>query len=1214
MGMHLAHGPSALEELAAAAAEVPGGGGPDAVAPPRGFHPPGTATTAELAKLAATVGARLADVPHIAGAPWTRQARVVDAAGYVPYPVHVTHPAVAGRRVAAATCSAAATTVFIPAAVERLAPDATDDLGGRVLTLTGTALASVCRVAAARRWAGSEGDDDDGGSGVPDGTGMVPIPGVYVAVEPTPRQPGARGAAANTASVPPCLLQAYFPEGWQAASHVDVPDGDNDASALGDDGVMHHVARSNPAAVLDALRFVSPAVPTPVVATVSVVALPPRPRVAVASADAGATPMPTGTSSTAVALARQVVARAGVEPTLAARCQLLAGHPSLSLHAVPSITAALPPTLRIDARDARARPAVTLRGAALFGAALLDAVAAPDAEALIDAVRAAVAAREEEEAAVVAADAAGGRPLLSADASRAAAGSTRGSATGWGSLPPPPSLSPHAGDRPGGSSGLAIMSPPAHGVASAVPGDLLRLGSHLGSGGSGGGDDGMMGISASVGDLTMPTLHLARTSGAPDMPHAVRVRFQVARRAADGTETVISMSAPTAGWYTVTYDEALVNVGEAVNRMTGTDAAAGNARAALSTVVAPRAGPAGGRTPSMFARSTAPGGGGGDDDDDDAKSGDDGDEEGCVGTYGATITCVLPDLVLASPDDDDSHERAPVSAGSAASSGHPSSPRAASALASEVAAALCARQVTVSEFMALWSGTATTGSDGGGMPAGMAAKITSLRDVAPPSIAATLRAEHSHGGSGHGGGEPSPAAADAGAGALIVRPQISVNGGVDFVAADPSVYITLFNPAVTRVVPPVGPAAARTTITIQGSGFVPSAKLAVRLTPLAPPPPPSSGASSATAAPTHAAGAPIIVPARFLSSTALVATLPPLSVGADASGGGAGYASWSVEVTIDGDSYTGSEAARFVAYAGGVRGAMPVLVPVAGGRVRLTLDPVSIPSYDALAGLAVSGAAGALQASASAASLTGSAGGTRRSSAVLTIDATAAPAAPGVPAAALMSPTGRPVSTKSRRTSAVGGAPATPVEGAGAAGAAGAGTPGAGAAPVGGDCWLPPVTRVGHPAYGLGSQLLSATLTSDRAGGMRFDDLQVIAELEEDGVSVVLPPLSLVTSRASSASSTSSSRGGDASSGSARTVNLQLVIAGVPVGAPQRLHYFGTWPPVPPPPRAVTIAHTHHQHPPPHHHVRRPSLLDHHVSWSQEGGLWRRAHGRGGRP
>jgi len=932
-----------------------------------------------------------------------------------------------------------------------------------------------------------------------------------------------------------------------------------------------------------------------------------------------------------------------VQPTLGLRGQVLPGRLTLAFTALPLVKASHPSVVKMEsggesAGGGRAADTlITLQGDALFGCALLDASARGDAEALIDTVKAAVRLRETEEAGLVAVARSGNgsasrsghgggdsTALTSPGTSLAVGLSPIASERGFsaGSMDAgfrggadqrstpfglAPGTTPLPGARQGGASlAVAGLALPSRTAASAAVSAAVQGGPE-----SGDGPEGEM-------DLTMPTLHLSRGSGTRDMPDEVLVRFavlhahpagaggppatpasaelaaahssfQAGRRGGagerQGSEAAISSSTLAAarllgysdavrGWYTVRYDEEMVNVGSAINVMTGTTAAAANAKSVLSSSVVSGGGRGlsssnaglgsglGGGSSAMHGAGTGIGGGGGGDDEDE-EGAEDGDDEGVIGRYTATIACPLPSFPpalanLAGGGID----------GGVADGGPVHIPDAVHAA-----------------WRALVEGTTTVAS--WAKRGDDAARGASAGGAAPPEDAAALFNFN------HAFDEwcvSQSSGSDAG-GRILLRPEISINGGVDFIPSLAAAVITAFAPSFSHVSPPAGPASGGYTMWIRGSGFIDTPSLAVRFS--------------------HpVTGTMTVVPATWVDGNTLQCTAPPLPL-SDGGGGGAmvtsGHTSYSIAVTADGSSFATHPRLQVVVYAGGVDRVAPSLVPLgAGAALQLTLSgtaagyrntdgyvgdlpppPAPVGQLSPLAPVASATVPAPAPSSGSATPATGGAGG-RRSSLDKgkdkdkdkdKADVAEPPASPrsaaGAGGAKPHGASGRRASNSQEGTRHAAAAATA----AAAAVSTPAPEPAPTAAPLPADHWLPLVARIGHPRVGVGSQV--ALRLVNPALRVEVGSLPVVAEARGGALTATIPPLRHLLEAAvpvgdeevedGALASGRSGTGGDVAilgagtaketfTPAARSWQAQLVVAGVPHSHVFPLRFYGQCP------------------------------------------------------
>jgi hypothetical protein len=1037
----------------------------------------------DLQLLAAASGTRLRDAPAVLGAPWERasvpRADPVDGGEVLLSPTLLDAPFLAGgRRASAVSCGQHCTSVFLPALLQAVDPQVTLDTGGRKLTLSGQALGSLCRLGRAYRDAADAGQLSAtlaarnpnaelcalAHEAFPDGTGMVPIPGLLARFTVLPRQPGKRaddppefgdedseggggaeGADGGTTgpgdSGQVFYAKAYYPAGWRSDPAADVPGRANDVLVAAAGGAFHTQQGAvggrqlAPPPNLDAVVVVAPTVPRPCAVGISLIVKPPRPWVAGLSDAAAALPLPigpaaapldlvlaagpaseqaaadaaaaTGTSGPGAAAGERALEEEEAVPsssvsgigaftaqhpsTLRRRGQVVAGRVALNFVTLPVINQAAPAMLRLPEPSRATRgaaagagtravgggrgvdhgaaasaaaashgaqaPIVTLSGEHLFGAALTDSAAGPVAESLIDLVKAAVQAREREEAFLLVSEV--GLPALAGlNADGAPSGSplslTRG-ASAAGTVAPA-----HTERR--GSAG-----------SSSVP---------LGQA-----EDERI-------DLLLPTLHLKRGFGGPDMPHGVLVRFAVysAPALAPAAATSAAFPAPAAaaarpgrgaavataasippppaatdplagakllgqsdtvrGWFTCAYDEHLVHVMHAVDRMTGTTQAATKAASSAggpgsggTTVLGSRFG--GGSVMSAAASGLfGPSGGGAssrkdaEDEDEDEEEEDDGDDEGVVGRYSATVSCALPDLSA-------------ITGGSPRGSGSQSDdiPEAVESLYRQVLAG----EVPIDSLGLASVTAAPTGAHAGLAGAGGQGGVASAAATSfsfEEQFEAAVRAR--------GGG---------GSGALLLRPEVSVNGGRDFIAGAPQSVITAFSPVFSHVTPPCGPGAGGYALKIRGLGLVDAPNLQVRFTRLPGPEGASSGAEAGTSVVARAAFVdsstlsvmvpelPAPIPAAPLSPKGSAGSGSPRAAGASAptpAPVAVGHASFRVEVSTDGGAtFSSGPHMQLVAHWGGdVHASLAapqsvILVPTGGQMLQLPLQARTMPCFDA---------------------------------------------------------------------------------------------------------------------------------------------------------------------------------------------------------------------------------------------------------------------------
>lgn len=927
-------------------------------------------------------------------------------------------------------------------------------------------------------------------------------------------------------------------------------------------------------------------------------------------------------------------------PTMRRRGQVLHGAPTLDFLTLPIVNEAQPPLLRlpepaaaasveaqggsVSARSGAAAPGVaeggasagtgavaappedapvvTLAGEHLFGAALVDPLAAPVAEHLIDLVKAAVRAREREEAYLLVSEA--GLPPLPLP-NREDAGATVPARLGRGGV---------GGEGREGKGGDEDDDEGFGGVDGSDDEDNGVRG-----GGGGAGSRRFAGLRSEGGragerkagdyadddegaededeareqgekiDLLLPTLHLQRGTGDAAHPDGVLVRFAVysapapaasrgggargrsrspgtARSGASagsggsasagdaasaGTSSsaalspidslsplaapqppsasdagiiaaptspkpkadptlgakLLGHSAPARGWFSLHYDEHLLHVGAAVDKMTGTTKAAAKIAAAptaggssvfasgssvfnsgssvfaggskfagsvFSTAASGASAFGGGGGGGAGAgRSTHSGGGAsaydaGDDEDDEEDAEDD---EGVIGRYSATISVRLPDVasVLAR-----AHGGAGGSSSSAAGGG--------------AGAGLPAVPDAIwSAFKALLAGSMKSGAAGSSWLAAAAASALRL-DGASAAAAAAFSWEREF--------EAAVAKRRSAGGGLLLRPEISVNGGKDFIAGAPASVITAINPSVSHVAPPVGPGAGGFDLVIRGTGLVDAPNLLVRFTPLLPPSASVADEHAAAEAAAAAAEAAITVKAAFIDATAVRCVVPELPrIAADgslltAAGDVApGYGSYSVQLSSDGGrTFSGGPRMRLVGWWGAAAPAGPIpgsavgagagtlpllLVPMGGRTIKLPLAPRSAAAGATATSASFDAWCDGDNAPAGAAAGGGAAGGpgssplrSRMSS--LASDGTGPGGAIGGAAAGGAGGPGSVPSISppsSPRAGAAGGSGASVASMASASGPAGSASQLSLALR---GSWVPPIALVGHPIHGLG--------------------------------------------------------------------------------------------------------------------------------------------------
>jgi hypothetical protein len=413
---------------------------------------------------------------------------------------------------------------------------------------------------------------------------------------------------------------------------------------------------------------------------------------------------------------------------------------------------------------------------------------------------------------------------------------------------------------------------------------------------------------------------------------------------------LLGQSEPVRGWFTCAYDEHLVHVMHAVDRMTGTTQAATKAASSAggpggggTTVLGSRFG--GGSVISAAASGLfGPSGGGAssrkdaEDENEDEEDEDDGDDEGVVGRYSATVSCALPDLSA-------------ITGGSPRGSGSQSAgiPEAVESLYRQ----LLAGEVPI-DALGLASGITAPARSA---PAGAGGEASHTASA----VAASFSFEEQF--------EAVVRTRGGGSGALLLRPEVSVNGGRDFIAGAPQSVITAFSPVFSHVTPPCGPGAGGYALKIRGLGLVDAPNLQVRFTRL---PGPEGDASGA------AAGSCVVARAAFVDSSTLSVTVPelpapmpaaPLSPKGSAgsgsprtAGGSAptpapvavGHASFRVEVSTDGGAtFSSGPDMQLVAHWGGdVHASLAApqsvfLVPTGGQMLQLPLQARTMPCFDA---------------------------------------------------------------------------------------------------------------------------------------------------------------------------------------------------------------------------------------------------------------------------
>lgn len=649
-------------------------------------------------------------------------------------------------------------------------------------------------------------------------------------------------------------------------------------------------------------------------------------------------------------------------------------------------------------------PEVQIGGDGLFGCALVDPHASAKAEQLIDDVQLAILAREKEEAGMVAAtnlDLEGSHTASHASSAMgmdgdesAAAGS--GSAAGGGRM--------HPGERHGRGMGHAI---------SAALGPAGSAVSGLGGGAAGG--TGKAGAK-----FTLSTLHLSCHSVAPAAQAAAEgklaeaaaaitpgapsvgalVRFSVLRG-----DRVLFRSAPVPASYTCRYDEALLHLPSAVDKMTGTQAEEADARVAVAGIAGLVPGSAGGqgvegggapgsaeggggsslssmhgsvasvaaaRGGNMRSGGAAAGGGAGwgglpgsgpqhsmmessvgSDFFGSAAGGGAGGggretEEGVVGKYTATLSCLLPSTVLTTVQ----KLSAPGAEGLSHAGGAGGSSRGDSR--SPAAPILTVPSEVQEAWQKLRKGSMHPTEL---LPAGV---------TSPASLPAAAPGRFSLEGqyrllSELAGGKPAPP--------LQLRPEVSVDGGWDFVPATPAAFVTTLSASVSHAYPPCMPAVTAAAagvaaaaaagggtgsagagsssgrlLTVRGSGFVSTGAIVLRLTPL-------WGAEHAAAA----AAATLTVPGQFVDGNTVRVEvpqlqLPPLVAAAGAgsvspAGVQRGYCSYKLELSLDGQNFLSNSSLRLIAYATGSSLEWTLqshLLQASGAKVAISLPSPTI--------------------------------------------------------------------------------------------------------------------------------------------------------------------------------------------------------------------------------------------------------------------------------
>jgi len=292
-------------------------------------------------------------------------------------PTQVTHPALAGRPVVNITCGEGETLFFVPAVLSSVTPPQVLTAGGSVLTLSGPGLSSVCKVpeAALRATLATAASAEAAAAAVaaytpvPDESGLVPIPGVFVrftcsfedllsgTAEP---EGGVRSEVR--------MCKAYYPRLYDFGG-FSAGGGGGTALAFREDGMLGAVggvSTSGPTD-MDVMLTISPSVTRPCVATVQVV---------VPSSEEAEDAAFTAEGATVVH-----------------------GAQRLECISEPYLTGCTPSSVAVGAGPG---PVVAIAGEWLFGTALVDSVARPVAEDLTRAVMEALRAREAAEEAGIA--------------------------------------------------------------------------------------------------------------------------------------------------------------------------------------------------------------------------------------------------------------------------------------------------------------------------------------------------------------------------------------------------------------------------------------------------------------------------------------------------------------------------------------------------------------------------------------------------------------------------------------------------------------------------------------------------------------------------------------------------------------------------------------------------------------------------------------------
>ncbi|RYE99085.1 MAG: hypothetical protein EOO41_01550, partial [Methanobacteriota archaeon] len=386
--------------------------------------------------------------------------------------------------------------------------------------------------------------------------------------------------------------------------------------------------------------------------------------------------------------------------------------------------------------------------------------------------------------------------------------------------------------------------------------------------------NGSASTSSAAGDGSSELLHMA-SSGTEDggddgdsdvMHHDVLVRFKIAREQPQPQPQVDSgsghaaqhgsvsasqppptvYSQPVHGTYVLRYDERRVAVDEAVNTMTGTTAAAGSIQAMLG------ANTGGVDLSELLGRPSTSSTAALDAQSDEVTRGD-----GVLGAYTASIRVRMPELTLPGANDD--------LLGAAPSE-----------LLTRVHQwlSLSARHVVYAAQLARGDAPPLVQAD--------ETDSSALPPCADEQLLEVVRVNRTR--------EFGARKADVLAlgSRLLLVPEVSVNGGVDFIPAASGVSVSAFCPAPRYCDPPVGPACGGFGLTVVGTGFIDAPTICLRF--------------SLAVTPMGADHAAIIVPATFVDCCTLTAHVPDVRVWLPADQ--VGSAAVAVEVSIDGASFT----------------------------------------------------------------------------------------------------------------------------------------------------------------------------------------------------------------------------------------------------------------------------------------------------------------------